>query len=81
MIVHGVCHTSLHCLPNFTQVDIFTLGSCLYELMSLRGLPPIEINEAEYKHMLQTGNRAQFYAKVYTMANFVSGTATEPTYS
>ena len=48
------------------QVDIFALGSCLYELLTLRGLPPSDISEPEYKHMLQAGKRAQFYSKVYT---------------
>ena len=43
---------------------MFCLGSCLYELMSLRGLPPADISQPEYSVMLQSGKRAQFHAKV-----------------
>ena len=32
--------------------------------MTLRGLPPYEISEIEYKNMLQNGKRPQFYRKV-----------------
>jgi hypothetical protein len=32
--------------------------------MTLRGLPPKDIGEPEYKNMLLSGKRAQFYAKV-----------------
>ena len=32
--------------------------------MTLRGLPPSDIGEPEYKNMLLAGKRAQFYAKV-----------------
>lgn len=32
--------------------------------MTLRGLPPNDIGEPEYKNMLLSGKRAQFYAKV-----------------
>ena len=49
---------------SWSQVDIFTLGSCLYELMTLRCLPPDDISEMEYKHMLQSGKRPQFYRRV-----------------
>lgn len=47
------------------QVDIFYLGTCLYELMSLRPLPPADVSEAEYKNMLKMGKRASFSTKVY----------------
>ena len=46
------------------QVDIFYLGTCLYELMSLRPLPPADISEAEYRNMLKMGKRASFSTKV-----------------
>ena len=52
---------------------MFCLGSCLYELMTLRGLPPADISQPEYSIMLQSGKRAQFHAKVgvftYTSTN------------
>ena len=35
--------------------------------MTLRGLPPSDIGEPEYKNMLVAGKRAQFYAKVSLM--------------
>jgi hypothetical protein len=45
------------------KADIFYLGTCLYELMSLRPLPPTDISEAEYKNMLKMGKRAGFSTK------------------
>ena len=46
------------------QIDIFYLGTCLYELMSLRPLPSDELSEAEYRNMLKMGKRAGFSTKV-----------------
>ena len=48
------------------QADIFSLGTCLYELMSLRSLPPRDMTEAEYKNMLMMGKRAGFSTMVCT---------------
>jgi len=46
------------------QVDIFTLGSCLYEIMTLNHLPPGKMSQPEYKSMLASGRRAQITPKV-----------------
>lgn len=51
-------------VPLALQVDIFSLGTCLYELMSLRPLPPKDISEGEYKNMLKIGKRPGFSTKV-----------------
>lgn len=53
--------------------------------MTLRGLPPGDIGEPEYKNMLLSGKRAQFYAKVssvYLTVDIVSTvlTAQDPLY-
>ena len=53
------------------QVDIFTLGTALYELMTLRGLPSNDINEMEYRNMLQTGTRPRFSPNVRVGMHFV----------
>ena len=48
------------------QADIFSLGTCLYELMSLRPLPPDpkDMSDAEYKNMLKMGKRVGFFTTV-----------------
>ena len=46
------------------QADIFSLGTCLYELMSLRPLPPKDLSEGEYRNMLKIGKRPGFSTKV-----------------
>eukprot|EP00731_Ephydatia_muelleri_P024118 Em0016g389a len=45
------------------KVDIFMLGTCLYEILSLRGLPPSNLSEMEYKNFILSGQRPQFHCK------------------
>ncbi len=45
-------------------MDIFTLGSCLYEMMTLHHLPPGTMSQPEYKNMLAMGKRPQITHKV-----------------
>ena len=63
-LVSDLTERKLHYTIPWLQVDIFTLGSCLYEFMTLRCLPPDDISEIEYKHMLQSGKKPQFYRRV-----------------
>ena len=48
-------------------MDIFTLGSCLYEMMTLHHLPPRNMSQPEYKNMLVMGKRPQITPKVSVM--------------
>ena len=61
-----VYYISVSFLYLVMQADIFSLGTCLYELMSLRSLPPRDMTEAEYKNMLMMGKRAGFSTMVCT---------------
>lgn len=46
------------------QVDIFSLGVSLYELMTLRELPPEGIHPASFDTELEQGRRPQFISVV-----------------
>ena len=46
------------------QVDIFCLASCLFELMTLRGLPPRGMSEQDFKGMIKKGKRPKFHVNV-----------------
>ena len=46
------------------QVDIFCLAICLYELLTLKGLPPEDFSEHEYRSKLASGWRPLFHSKV-----------------
>ena len=50
-------------------MDIFTLGSCLYEMLTLSRLPPKGITEPEYRNMLISRKRPQISAKVSTLSD------------
>ena len=47
-----------------SQVDIFSLGVSVYELMTLRELPPEGIHPASFDTELEKGRRPQFISVV-----------------
>ena len=46
------------------QVDIFSLGITLFELMTLRFLPPPEMSPFEFDSDIRDGIRPRFYEEV-----------------
>ncbi len=44
-------------------MDIFCLGICVYELLTLKGLPPEDKSELEYRRDLAKGWRPLFHLK------------------
>ena len=42
------------------------LGTCLYKLLSLRSFPSQDVTNNEFKDMIMSGKRPQFYSKVGT---------------
>ena len=46
------------------QVDIYSLGITLYELMTLEYLPPLDTNPQDFNSDIKDGRRPQFLDEV-----------------
>jgi len=53
----------------FIQVDIFSLGITLYELMTLQLLPPPEVNSLEFDSDIREGIRPRFIEVCIQLVN------------